>query len=294
MAIDFKSIPSSKQHLAVVVDYFSRYVEIKILNSTTAEATEEFLMEIFARHGIPYSLTSDNGPPFSFKEFNEFCDVHGIIHHTTPPCWAQANGEVERQNRSLQKVLQVAKIEKIELKKALFDYLLMYRATPHSVTGKSPAELMFNRKIRDKLPTLKERVEDTSVRDADSYEKAKSLLRARNAVSEKDIVVGDEVLVQRPFSKDKGDSKFESETGTVTAVNGPEVVVKTPTRSVRRHKNQIERYNRRADDAVSTPEDPVTDVSAEPVVTDRLITRQSDRSTKGKTPGWLSDYVTSN
>ena len=39
-------------------------------------------------------------------------------------------------------------------KRAIFKFLLNYRATPHSTTGKSPAELLFNREIHTKLPEL--------------------------------------------------------------------------------------------------------------------------------------------
>jgi hypothetical protein len=31
---------------------------------------------------------------------------------------------------------------------------MAYRSTPHSVTGRSPAELLFNRQIRTKQPEL--------------------------------------------------------------------------------------------------------------------------------------------
>ena len=32
----------------------------------------------------------------------------------------------------------------------LYTYLLQYRATPHGSTGESPAEMLFNRKLRTK------------------------------------------------------------------------------------------------------------------------------------------------
>ena len=95
LAIDFKLLPSGN-HLCVVVDYFSKFIECKVMKKTTAETTISFLQEIFARFGYCYSITSDNGPPFNSADFAAFCKLLGIIHHTTPPYWAQANGEVER------------------------------------------------------------------------------------------------------------------------------------------------------------------------------------------------------
>lgn len=65
LAIDFKFV-SKNQQLCVVVDYFSRYIEVKVMLSTTTEKVTEFMTEIFARHGRPYSITSDNGSSVFF------------------------------------------------------------------------------------------------------------------------------------------------------------------------------------------------------------------------------------
>lgn len=45
------------------------------------------------------------------EEFETFLRMHGVEHRTTTPLWPQANGEVERQNRSLLKCLQLAHLE---------------------------------------------------------------------------------------------------------------------------------------------------------------------------------------
>ena len=39
-------------------------------------------------------------------------------------------------------------------KEEITKFLLMYRNTPHSSTGQSPASLMMERKIKTKLPTI--------------------------------------------------------------------------------------------------------------------------------------------
>lgn len=59
--------------------------------------------------------------------------------------------------------------------------------------------------------------------------------------------MGDEVMIKRPFTKSKSDTKFEELTGTVTDVNHSKVKVSTPTRGViERHKNQVEKYTRKS------------------------------------------------
>ena len=71
----------------------------------------------------------------------------------------------------------------------------MYRSTAHSVTGLSPAECLFGRKLRTKLPELSET--DDEIRDHDSEKKEKGKLytdKKRKAV-ESEIKEGDQVLL---------------------------------------------------------------------------------------------------
>ena len=54
----------------LVVDYFSRYIELALLSSSqTSEDVIQALKSMFARHRIPDSVRSDNGPQYSSAEF---------------------------------------------------------------------------------------------------------------------------------------------------------------------------------------------------------------------------------
>ena len=175
-------------------------------------------------------------------------------------------------------------------KKELREYLLMYHSTPHSVTGISPAELMLSRKLRDKLPSLKDRIEVPAVRDRDSYSKALSTQRMESStVLDKDIEVGDEVLIQRPFSKRKSDSKFESETGHVTAVNGPVVSISTPSRDIQRHVNQVEEFQEKSPLAPDLSETPPTSSDPPDLTTIQLPKERPIRTRSS--PIWHKDFI---
>lgn len=56
----------------VVTDYFSNYPEVGALQSTSSKAVISYLKTVFARHGVPCELFSDNGPQFSSCEFAAF------------------------------------------------------------------------------------------------------------------------------------------------------------------------------------------------------------------------------
>ena len=75
-------------------------------------------------------------------------EEHGIEQTKGIPYWPPSNGEVERHNETLLKILRIAKIEKANFKREMENFILAYRSTPHSTTGMSPAEMLFNRKLR--------------------------------------------------------------------------------------------------------------------------------------------------
>ena len=72
LAIDLLGPFPTGESILVVVEYYSRYYEIDILRSTVASKVISSLEEIFARHSLPESLTSDNGPQFAAAEFTEY------------------------------------------------------------------------------------------------------------------------------------------------------------------------------------------------------------------------------
>ena len=150
----FDGTPTFGEYVLVVVDNYSRYFEVDILKSVTSATIIGSLERILSTHGRPQSLKTDNGPQFTSEEIGTFLKTNGIQHRTSTPLWPQANGEVERQNRSLLKALKIARAEKKNLKVERRNFLTAYRTTSDSSTGVSPAKLLFNRETRSKIPEL--------------------------------------------------------------------------------------------------------------------------------------------
>ena len=71
----------------LVIDYYSRWIEIDILKSITSSKIVQSLDRMFLTHGLPCELTSDNGPQFVSSEFEEFCEKNGIYHRRITPLW---------------------------------------------------------------------------------------------------------------------------------------------------------------------------------------------------------------
>ena len=199
LAADLLGPLPSGDYVFVVVDYYSRFFEMEFTKSTTSEKIVSMLSKIFVTHGLPLSLRTDNGPQFVSDYFEKYLEENGIEHRRTTPLWPQANGEIERQNRSILKRLRIAQAEGRNCRSEMDDFLMMYRSTPHSTTGVSPAELLFGRRIRTKLPQLQEFTVEDEVRDRDSERKEKGKVYAdckRNAQENK-IQEGDKVLLRQ-------------------------------------------------------------------------------------------------
>ena len=229
LAIDFLGPLPSGESLLVVIDYYSRFYEVAYLKSTTAEKTVQALDDIFFTHGIPQSIKSDNGPQFVSQVFADFCEQNGIDHYRVTPRYPQANGEIERQNASLVKRIKIVYSQSsgFDYKQEIRKYMTAYRSIPHPSTGRSPAELLYGRKLRTKLPQLdSEIVVDQAVVDSDLESKGKSKLyydiKHKTGVSE--VLPGDKMLMRREV-KNKIDTPFHNEPVTVIEKLGNQITV---------------------------------------------------------------------
>eukprot|EP00057_Strongylocentrotus_purpuratus_P005393 XP_003730869.1 PREDICTED: uncharacterized protein K02A2.6-like [Strongylocentrotus purpuratus] len=90
----------------IVEDYYSRWIEVKRLHGHTSEAVIKSLKEIFAVHGIPDVVISDNGPQFANETFQKFAEKYRFVHTTSSPRYPQANGEAERGVRTVKALLK--------------------------------------------------------------------------------------------------------------------------------------------------------------------------------------------
>lgn len=230
IAIDFMGPLPEGQWLFVVVDYYSRFVEVVEMHSTTAKDTIRELSTIFGRFGVPRSIRADNGPQLSkdCQEWKDFCEEYDIQLINTTPYWPQANGEVERQNRTILKRLRIAQELGNDWRLELRKFLLAYHSTIHSVTGRSPSELMFGRRIRNKLPavpSIAKDDEETRDRDKVMKEKGKEYADKQRKARDCAIKIGDYVYVKRMRKQHKLNSEYSPEKFQVTHREGTEVTV---------------------------------------------------------------------
>ena len=111
------------------------------------------LRKIFALHGLPQVIVSDNGPAFIGPEIKEFFQKNGVRHLYTAPYHPASNGQAERMVQTFKESMK--KLQHGDIETKLSRLLFGYRTTPSSVTGKTPAELLFNRQLRSTCHLLR-------------------------------------------------------------------------------------------------------------------------------------------
>ena len=98
--------------LLVAVDAYSKWPEVHIVSSTSAQQTIDKLHQIFACHGLPATLVSNNGSPFQSTEFQQFVAANGILHRKVPPYHPSSNGLAENMVKTVKHALSKAKVTK--------------------------------------------------------------------------------------------------------------------------------------------------------------------------------------
>lgn len=177
IAADLTELPltaNGNRYVLVVMDYFTKYVNLFPLPDQKACTVADCLFDKFVRqHGIPESLHTDQGRQFEAQVIQTLCQRMGIRKTRTTPYHPQSDGMVERFNRTLKRELG----KRLSEAGSSWDHILgqvelSYNTTPHSSTGYTPFFLVHGREARLPLSILSP---PTSLPSPDDY--ANNLLR---------------------------------------------------------------------------------------------------------------------
>ena len=146
-------------------------------SQSNSAKTITVLKELFAEHGIPEEIRSDNGPQFASHLFAEFTKDWNIQHSTSSPRNPMSNGQAESAVKIVKGLLTHAKCSGQNPYLAL----LAYRSTPVDSHLQSPAEMLYQcalcttvpQRIRHKDPyaaTECERLEEHATQSAANHD----------------------------------------------------------------------------------------------------------------------------
>ncbi|XP_036002862.1 uncharacterized protein K02A2.6-like [Fundulus heteroclitus] len=163
--LDFAG-PFMGQTFLVLVDAHSKWLDAHIMSKMTAAITADKLRSIFAIHGLPDTVVTDNGPTFTSEVFKEFMEKNGIRHVCSAPYHPASNGLAERAVETLKDGLRKMTGNSLETK--LSRLLFQYRITPHTTTGVSPAEMLLGRRPKSHLDLLHPDIAERVIRGQDT------------------------------------------------------------------------------------------------------------------------------
>uniref|UniRef100_A0A8C4RS94 Integrase catalytic domain-containing protein n=1 Tax=Erpetoichthys calabaricus TaxID=27687 RepID=A0A8C4RS94_ERPCA len=151
-------LPPSKNKrtvLVVVVDYYSKWVELFPLpNSTTERLCSILRNEMFTRWGVPKVIVSDRGPQFTSSEMESFMKEWGVTHKKTTAYHPQSN-LTERVNRTLKTMIaSYVGTRHQDWDQRLPELRMALNSAWHESTGESPACLALGRQILGPLEQL--------------------------------------------------------------------------------------------------------------------------------------------
>ena len=221
-------------------------MEVAIISTITSAKTIEQLRIIFATHGFPKKIVTDNATTFTSEEFKKFMSDNGVAHVTSAPYHPSTNGLAERAVRTFKQGLQLT--EGDSLQERLSKFLLRNRVTPNSTTGISPAEMLLNRHIHTRLnllyPDIQQKVEHSQQQQKAAHDNTKPLCT---------FVFGDKV-----YAQDFSVSPCKWIPGIVSKVTGPvSYQVQTAGGEIfRRHVDQLRRKHEELFDLLSLPDTP--------------------------------------
>lgn len=136
-------------YLLVIVDSFTKYVNLTAVRSTKSKASIKVFQNYFSLFGVPTRLITDRGTSFTSKKFKTFTRSVGIKHILNSVATPRANGQVERYNRTILSALGAMTHGKDS--NIWDDYVsevqLGINSTVHEVTKRTPTELLFGRKV---------------------------------------------------------------------------------------------------------------------------------------------------
>ncbi|XP_021999239.1 uncharacterized protein LOC110896105 [Helianthus annuus] len=131
--------------LLVAIDYFTKWIEAKPLQTITGDQILRFIWEnIVCRYGVPLCIVSVNGKLFADKPFKTWCEKMHIEQNFSSVAHPQANGQVERANRSIvDGIKKRLGREGLSWADELPHVLWAIRTMPKTSTRKTPFSLTY-------------------------------------------------------------------------------------------------------------------------------------------------------
>ncbi|KII64969.1 Transposon Tf2-8 polyprotein [Thelohanellus kitauei] len=223
-----------------IVDASSKWVEVIPTKHAITETLIKSLQCHFSRFGFPVQIISDDGPQFISQTFKMFCKSNGIKHVKSTPYHSRTNGLIEGTIRTI-KSRYLRSRETHDSTDRLNRVLFTCRNTIHSTTQRTPAELIFNYKVRNIFDKIKPNVQNRSNIATSIYEKYKN-----RHTGLREFKYNEKVWIWNNLTKKHTLGRVISKTGPLS------YQVKIGDKMLRKHADRMKTAKDYRDDDVST------------------------------------------
>jgi transposase InsO family protein len=155
-----------KQYILVSTEYVTKWAEDSAVRSDNASTVAKFLYEnIITRFGCPKGLVSDQGTHFINSTIQALTDKYDIKHRKTTPYHPRPNGQTEKTNGILCKILTKTIMGiGTDWDTKLFAALWAYRTAYKVTTQSTPFQLVYGTEailpIELEIPSLRIAIRD--------------------------------------------------------------------------------------------------------------------------------------
>ena len=171
------------KYILSIIDYYTKYAEAIALPNQGAETVVRALEQVFARHGMPSVLLTDQRRNFESHLVTSMCELFGIEKRRTTAYHPQTDGLCERFNGILRSLLRMrVNNDKDDWDEQLPNALLAYRVSKQSSTGVTPFEMLYGRDARLRLGVESKEVVGKPIHGPAKY--PEDLKKRQNALRE--------------------------------------------------------------------------------------------------------------
>lgn len=261
------------EHYVVVVDSYSGYIDFANLKNMSGKALVDALRPIFATHGAPAELISDNGTNYVSKEFQDFAKQWEFLHILSSPHHKKSNGRAEAAVKQMKKLLKRSKKSKTDI----YKNLLEFRNTVTPGSASSPMQKLMSRRARSFLPCKEEKYIPKTVSNVPEKivekKRMSKFYHDQNTKTLPELVVGQPVRVKTHPQNPKSPWK----PGIVQNIRGPRSYeVQVDGATYKRNRIHLR-------DSIVPPPKPAQ-TPAEPVVQEIEMPRDQVKSTAQAEP----------
>ena len=135
----------------VEADRYSGWLSVTKMASTSFTNLAVVLRQLMCWHGVPEVMETEGGPPFTGKEFAEFCSQWKITHRLSSAGFPQSNGRAELPVKSAKCMISNNVDASGELSTdGMVRAILQCKNTPLRGIAESPAQILFGSPLNDK------------------------------------------------------------------------------------------------------------------------------------------------